>query len=84
MNKQEAKQWIDNNFFGDLNEEEQKENLGFMVDKIYKDFDNRICLNCKYYTEGTKMTFQKCDLDIADDDNFLSHDFGCNKWEGKQ
>jgi hypothetical protein len=37
MKKEDAYQWIENNFFGDLTECEQIENLKCMIDRIYKE-----------------------------------------------
>lgn len=57
-----------------------------LIDKIYQDFYNRTCENCKYYTFfhktrtyycdniNTKIGFRQCDV---------QSDFGCNKWEVK-
>lgn len=36
MTLEEAYQWVENNFFGDLSENEQIENLKCMIDEIYK------------------------------------------------
>lgn len=37
MKKEEAYEWIENNFFGDLSDEEQIENLKCLINKIYKE-----------------------------------------------
>ena len=38
MTRKESYEWIDNNFYGDLTEEEMKKNLKAMVDRIYNSF----------------------------------------------
>jgi len=42
MTKEQSCEWIDNTFFGDLTEEEMKENLKSMVDRIYRSFSQEI------------------------------------------
>jgi hypothetical protein len=53
--------------------------LEFFINKIYDDFENKSCDNCKY-------DFCGCDIQDSlirshNDDNFS--DFCCNKWESK-
>ena len=90
MTKDEAKKEISNMFkniddvIGSTSSKDFKE----LVDKIYDNFENRICKNCKYFDEEYNIGF--CVSDWWKEKNFVDGDllavdknFGCNKFEKK-
>ena len=55
-----------------------------IIDKIFDDFENKICKNCKHI----KTTYAPiCDLGVVSQGLFgngiVTLDFGCNKFEAK-
>jgi len=59
-----------------------------VVDKIYNDFESRICKHCKYYSDN-KLLQRFCknhQLKIKPPGLYFipqSEDFGCNRFERK-
>ena len=60
-----------------------------IVNKIYDDFESRICKNCKWSNIASAKDCLECKFGI--DDNSLSSyhqmvnkDFGCNKFTAKE
>ena len=56
------------------------------ITKIYDDFESRVCENCKHFT-NTYYTLGACKKDVfivgEDDNEFVSKDFGCNKFSAE-
>ena len=51
------------------------------IHKIYDDFENRTCNNCKFYVVDTFYNLHRCQI-IKMVETF--DNFGCNKWEKQQ
>lgn len=58
--------------------------LECFINKIYDDFENKTCSNCKYINKYNKETWE-CSKDIKTSyfTNYIEHNFCCNKWESK-
>ena len=53
-----------------------------LIDRIYDDFESRICKNCKYYNNGNCPILQGASVKYVLD--WLDETFGCNKFERKE
>ena len=50
-----------------------------LIDKIYDDFESRVCENCKHH-KYIEKSYRMCNkLEIA-----TSSDFGCNRFERRE
>ena len=59
------------------------------VDKIYDDFESRVCGNCKWYRPGTNNTNNWCAYGTSIGNNehgdaYVTEDFGCNEFKRKE
>lgn len=57
--------------------------INTIIDKIYDNFENRSCENCKYFIQ--EHFYGVCQKDVnttKNQDNFLSNiEFCCNRWQ---
>jgi len=80
MTREEALQQFENVAFDCNRKDNEKllllDNAKIIINKIYDDFENRICKNCKYSNSFL------CDRVFCSKFNTLvDRDFGCNKFE---
>ena len=55
-----------------------------LIDKIYDDFESRVCENCKYFTYCDDG-FHYCDNQLNVGFNgLITEDFGCNRFERRE
>jgi len=59
------------------------------IDKIYDNFESKICKNCKYYNSAYKVcenkrNIQPFEIDTEYVNMFTDDDFGCNRFERKE
>ena len=84
MTREEAKKVIRNIGEGWAVSEGDVEEL---IDKIYDDFESKICKNCKYF-KGTGMIANCSNLEVGKMNGgaFIDVDenFGCNKFERRE
>ena len=52
------------------------------IDKIYDDFESRICDNCKYCEFFSSVNSYFCINELSSA-KFVDSCFGCNRWEEK-
>jgi hypothetical protein len=85
MTRADAKNWLENSFSDYMKEDSREESIFYLVKKIYDDFENRSCQNCKYYnfetaniSYGTKG-FCKWNGLASNEINFKY----CSEWESK-
>lgn len=55
-----------------------KTNVNPLIDRIFDDFESRICGNCEFYHQGYLC------LEFGDGEFQPYKEFGCNKWELKE
>ena len=85
MTKEKANEWIENTFSDWTKEDDRQESIFYLVKKIYDDFENRTCENCKFkYVVDSMCTECTCNdspIDYIDFDCFPF--FSCSEWEPK-
>jgi hypothetical protein len=59
-----------------------QEDVEYIIDKIYDDFESRTCENCKHYINKPIISYCNNDNSMAYnlEENLVRSD-GCNKWE---
>ena len=75
MTLEDAKQWIENNFYGDLSIEEQKENLNCLIDRIYKEqdkYEDKMDNFLDYVTEGKLSKSKAIPLEVMKDSYMIT------------
>lgn len=77
-----VKEWIDNTMSSGNKTAHHygKIELHRDIDKIYDDFENRLCETCRYNYRGCGIQ-DSIIRRLTVDPNFKT--FGCNKWESK-
>jgi hypothetical protein len=67
-----------------------RQEVGLLINRIYDDFESRICSNCKFWKEEGRQSH--CNRKYSTTDCFIMdqyetiytfRDFSCNKWEKK-
>ncbi len=89
MTREEAKEIIYYSSFEKGKYGLTKDNIFKLINRIYDDFESRVCKNCKYYNPAHKVCENRKNIQPFEIDNkyvniFTDGNFGCNRFERKE
>ena len=98
MTREEALKEREENYYSTIGQENTTDDVEELINKIYDDFESRVCKNCEYIRypkdktyEGKAKCMKNCSSSttavIINGDYFeytiVEPNFGCNKFERK-
>ena len=67
-----------------LDNENDFNNIRKLINKIYDDFESRVCKNCKYFVECNDGYHYCNNINNTGLNGIITPDFGCNRFEKKE